>query len=160
MRTGYLKQCDGCSRMIYMKLDYDGIYRPYESWLDGPVEEGEWQLHQCATEHRGPPPTPVTNPRVTTRPTQEVCSQNFAGALSLDECLRRLQAEGMPLAVAVKLMAALADAMSVARGHLADPAKQLAEICRTLEKHAASENSSKTVAKDSATSQQIQDIPF
>lgn len=44
---GYLKRCRFCGERIYLKLDYDGEWRPYESYLDGKVDEGEWRLHDC-----------------------------------------------------------------------------------------------------------------
>lgn len=44
---GYLKRCRFCGEQIYVKLDNDGQWRPYESYLDGKVEEGEWRLHDC-----------------------------------------------------------------------------------------------------------------
>ncbi len=44
---GYLKRCRSCGERIYVKPDYDGQWRPYESYLDGKVEEGEWRLHDC-----------------------------------------------------------------------------------------------------------------
>ena len=46
-RGGYLRRCRKCGAWIYMKNDYDGQWRPYESWFDGEVEEGEWRLHDC-----------------------------------------------------------------------------------------------------------------
>jgi hypothetical protein len=44
---GYLKRCVSCGQPIYMKQDYDGRWRPYESWAAGNAEEGEWLLHEC-----------------------------------------------------------------------------------------------------------------
>jgi hypothetical protein len=44
---GYLKRCRQCSQLIYIKLDNDGTWRPYESWAAGNVEEDEWRLHEC-----------------------------------------------------------------------------------------------------------------
>lgn len=45
--SGYLKRCMYCGDRIYMKCDYDGQWRPYESWVNGSVEEGEWIIHEC-----------------------------------------------------------------------------------------------------------------
>jgi hypothetical protein len=45
--SGYLKRCRYCGERIYVKRDYDGEWRPYESYIDGKVEEGEWTLHDC-----------------------------------------------------------------------------------------------------------------
>jgi hypothetical protein len=45
--SGYLKRCRDCGERIYIKRDYDGEWRPYESYIDGKVEEGEWRLHDC-----------------------------------------------------------------------------------------------------------------
>lgn len=45
--NGYLKRCKDCGERIYIKRDYDGEWRPYESYLDGKVDEGEWRLHDC-----------------------------------------------------------------------------------------------------------------
>lgn len=47
-RSGYLKRCSSCGERIYMKQDYDGEWRPYESYIDGKVEPGEWFLHECS----------------------------------------------------------------------------------------------------------------
>ncbi|NLG42939.1 MAG: hypothetical protein GX547_06810 [Phycisphaerae bacterium] len=44
---GYLKTCRSCGERIYLKAGLDGEWRPYESWLYGTVEEGEWKLHDC-----------------------------------------------------------------------------------------------------------------
>ena len=44
---GYLRRCHRCGSTIYIKLDCDGSWRPYESWLDGVVEENQWRLHEC-----------------------------------------------------------------------------------------------------------------
>lgn len=44
---GYLKRCRDCGERIYLKPDYDGEWRPYESYIDGKVEQGEWRLHDC-----------------------------------------------------------------------------------------------------------------
>jgi hypothetical protein len=48
MANGYLKKCVTCGRSIYLKYDYDGVWRPYESWWSGKVRDGEWALHDCA----------------------------------------------------------------------------------------------------------------
>jgi len=45
--SGYLKRCRDCGERIYVKRDWDGQWRPYESYIDGKVEEGEWRLHDC-----------------------------------------------------------------------------------------------------------------
>lgn len=45
--SGYLKRCRACGERIYLKCDYDGQWRPYESYIEGKVEEGEWVLHNC-----------------------------------------------------------------------------------------------------------------
>lgn len=45
--NGYPKRCQDCGERIYVKHDYDGKWRPYESFIDGKVEEGEWRLHDC-----------------------------------------------------------------------------------------------------------------
>ncbi len=45
--TGYLKVCDRCGRLIYMKRDYDGTWRPYASWVAGDAQQNEWLLHDC-----------------------------------------------------------------------------------------------------------------
>jgi hypothetical protein len=44
---GYPKRCKQCGERIYIKRDYDGQWRPYESYIDGKVEPGEWHLHDC-----------------------------------------------------------------------------------------------------------------
>ena len=45
---GYIRNCLYCNDRIYMKCDYDGVWRPYESWLHTEsIEEGEWVLHEC-----------------------------------------------------------------------------------------------------------------
>ena len=45
---GYLKRCRHCGSLIYVKRDYDGKWRPYESWAAGNVDENEWRLHDCS----------------------------------------------------------------------------------------------------------------
>lgn len=45
---GHLKRCRDCGERIYIKRDYDGEWRPYESYIDGKDEKGEWRLHDCA----------------------------------------------------------------------------------------------------------------
>lgn len=50
---GYLKKCCDCGKSIYMKEDFDSRWRPYESWIDGACDEGEWIRHQCNDGHRG-----------------------------------------------------------------------------------------------------------
>lgn len=44
---GYLKRCRDCGQRIYVKCDYDGVWRPYESYIEGNVEPREWVLHDC-----------------------------------------------------------------------------------------------------------------
>ncbi len=46
-RHGYLKCCSHCGRGIYLKLDHDGVWRPYESWVEGWASVGQWRLHDC-----------------------------------------------------------------------------------------------------------------
>ncbi len=43
----YLKRCRHCGLPIYLKEGYDGVWRPYESWVAGSVSENEWRRHQC-----------------------------------------------------------------------------------------------------------------
>lgn len=45
--SGFLTRCAYCGCLIYLKLDCDSRWRPYESWFAGTVEEGEWKLHKC-----------------------------------------------------------------------------------------------------------------
>lgn len=45
--SGYLKECTYCGDKIYLKPDFDGQWRPYECWVNGRVQEGEWITHQC-----------------------------------------------------------------------------------------------------------------
>ncbi|RMG02506.1 MAG: hypothetical protein D6741_03665 [Planctomycetota bacterium] len=47
---GYLKRCEFCGQLIYLKQDWDGQWRPYESWVAGTVDEGEWKTHDCDCE--------------------------------------------------------------------------------------------------------------
>jgi hypothetical protein len=45
----YLKDCCYCGEKIVMlKSDYDGRWRPFESWVAGNCAEGEWVIHRCA----------------------------------------------------------------------------------------------------------------
>ena len=44
---GRLKTCRTCGALIYLKCDWDGQWRPYESWVDGNADEGEWIRHDC-----------------------------------------------------------------------------------------------------------------
>lgn len=46
--SGYLKECKFCGELIYLKLDYDDLWRPYESWKAGNAREGDWDIHSCA----------------------------------------------------------------------------------------------------------------
>lgn len=46
---GRLSTCRYCRETIYFKVDYDGRWRPYESWTAGNCDEGEWILHRCST---------------------------------------------------------------------------------------------------------------
>jgi len=45
--SGFLRECIYCQATIYLKQDFDGRWRPYESWAEGKVEEGTWVLHTC-----------------------------------------------------------------------------------------------------------------
>lgn len=47
--SGYLKDCRDCGRRIYLKLDSDGKWRPYSSWVEGDAAEGEWKVHHCVS---------------------------------------------------------------------------------------------------------------
>lgn len=50
-RDFYVKRCRYCGERIYMRRDYDGQWRPYESYLDGKVSQGERsRLHDCTVE--------------------------------------------------------------------------------------------------------------
>ena len=44
---GYLKRCSECKKTIYLHLDHDGKWRPYESWVAGYATEGEFVRHEC-----------------------------------------------------------------------------------------------------------------
>lgn len=44
---GYLKDCYDCKETIYLHLDNDGNWRPYESWIAGNAPQGEFIRHQC-----------------------------------------------------------------------------------------------------------------
>lgn len=44
--SGYLKRCCYCGKTIYM-LHKNGRWLPYESWVAGNVNVGEWLLHNC-----------------------------------------------------------------------------------------------------------------
>lgn len=46
--SGYLKPCYACGATIYIKQDFDGSWRPYESWAAGNVDENEWVRHRCS----------------------------------------------------------------------------------------------------------------
>lgn len=46
-REGRVKRCRACGQPIYLKRDWDGIWRPYESWLGQQVDRGEWRRHNC-----------------------------------------------------------------------------------------------------------------
>ena len=45
--NGYIKRCRYCGRSIYLKCDYDGTWRPYESWAAGNTDVNNWQRHDC-----------------------------------------------------------------------------------------------------------------
>ncbi len=40
-------QCKRCGELIYWVQRDDGRWLPFESWVGGRVEEGEWRLHDC-----------------------------------------------------------------------------------------------------------------
>jgi hypothetical protein len=44
---GYRKRCVHCGVSIYLHLDGDGHWRPYDSWKEGRVLQGQWRLHVC-----------------------------------------------------------------------------------------------------------------
>jgi DNA-binding transcriptional ArsR family regulator len=46
---GHLKRCRDCGQTIYLHRDRYGQWRPYESWVAGNAEEGEFTLHRCPT---------------------------------------------------------------------------------------------------------------
>jgi hypothetical protein len=46
--NGYLKKCRDCGRVIYLCQNSDGVWRPFASWIEGDVAEGEWVLHECS----------------------------------------------------------------------------------------------------------------
>lgn len=50
---GYLITCKYCGTTIYIHRDYDGIFRPYESWVAGNAMPGEWILHECIGTSQG-----------------------------------------------------------------------------------------------------------
>ena len=66
---GYLRRsCENCRRMIYLKCDSDGYWRPYESWVAKTVDEGEWVLHSCKASNSPPrraKPNPASAPSTT-----------------------------------------------------------------------------------------------
>jgi hypothetical protein len=66
MATGYLKTCQKCAETIYLKLDFDGTWRPYKSWVDEQVDEGVWELHECSEREAVRHTIPAT--RIVTRP--------------------------------------------------------------------------------------------
>lgn len=39
--------CKWCGGLIYWIQRSDGRWLPFESWVGGKVEEGEWRLHNC-----------------------------------------------------------------------------------------------------------------
>ncbi len=45
-RSGYLKSCKWCGETIYMFADQHR-WIPFESWVAGTVNPGEWQRHEC-----------------------------------------------------------------------------------------------------------------
>ena len=54
--SGYLKSnCNKCSQQIYMKKDNFGKWLPYESWIAGHCQEGEWVHHDCLHNGSTPP---------------------------------------------------------------------------------------------------------
>jgi hypothetical protein len=48
--NGGLRNCRYCGITIYLHYDWDGFWRPYESWVAGTVEEAVWQLHDCPSQ--------------------------------------------------------------------------------------------------------------
>lgn len=49
---GYLKACRFCGERIYLLRCRDGAWRPFESWVAGNADQGEWSYHDCPTADR------------------------------------------------------------------------------------------------------------
>lgn len=49
---GYLKPCKNCGSTIYLHCDSDGVWKPYESWIAGNAQPGEFILHNCPSAKR------------------------------------------------------------------------------------------------------------
>jgi hypothetical protein len=82
--SGYLKQCFDCKETIYLHLDNDSTWRPYESWVAGNASEGEFIPHQCksAPEYGNFLSTPNEAKR------EKVSQQNRTG--NIDDVLKRI----------------------------------------------------------------------
>lgn len=102
--SGFLRKCDRCGTMIYMKPDFDGRWKPYESWFDGAVQEGEWVRHMCSRRRDAQPETGESSNRggsgdqVAKSGKEEQASRSIGGlcdrlmtrGLSIDESLEVL----------------------------------------------------------------------
>lgn len=50
--SGFLTPCKFCGDTIYMHLGADGRYRPFESWVAGNANDGQWAFHDCTGSGR------------------------------------------------------------------------------------------------------------
>lgn len=46
-RQGYLKSCNRCHVLIYLKPQGYGTWCAWESWVSGNAEWNEWIPHDC-----------------------------------------------------------------------------------------------------------------
>ena len=46
---GRLTTCKYCRQTIYMHENENGRWRPFESWVAGACDEGDFILHDCRT---------------------------------------------------------------------------------------------------------------
>lgn len=90
--SGYLRECKYCGRMIYMKHDYDGQWRPYASWIGDDAPEGEWTIHECQDHPVNPLSDGPNRPSRIVSVSRELISADFSSFDALhnrwidDEC--------------------------------------------------------------------------
>lgn len=79
---GFITRCKYCHDPIYMHLGDDGRYRPFESWVAGNANDGQWAFHDCVGSGRSSgrdpnhvdlPPMKEKNPNTRTTRRCEHC---------------------------------------------------------------------------------------
>jgi hypothetical protein len=118
---GYLKyKCDRCGEPIYLKEDWDGVIRPYESWLGGKVPWGTWARHECRPSQ---PAARTEAPR--THLPDKVETRNGNRMRTIAGCCDRLIGSGMPIETALDILARLGSIQASLSAHGLNPLKEV-----------------------------------